>query len=400
MTKSSGTILDGAKRRAEAQDGPPGTSKPFLPFTRPTIDEQTIQGVAEVLRSGWLATGPNVKKLEAALSEYFGGRPVRTQTSATASLEHALLAAGIGAGDEVITPAMSFVATANVIVRVGARPVFVDVDLDTRNIDLDQVEAAITPRTRAIMPVHFAGLPVDMDRLYAIAGHHRLRVIEDAAHAIGSAWRGRRIGSFGDLVCFSFHPNKNLTTIEGGCVVGGSPQELDQLELHRFHGQRKGAADEFDTLIAAGKANLSDVAARVGLGQLASLERFNARRRELAARYFSLWGQEAPVRLPARGHEGHNWHIFAPLLPLGRLRISRLQFMEQMAERAIGVGVHYAAMHLFTVYRALGYREGQFPNAERIGRETVTLPLFPAMELSDVDRVVEAVTDILGRAAK
>ena len=375
--------------------------KPFLPFTRPTIDEETIQGVAEVLRSGWLASGPNVKKLEEALSAYFGGRPVRTQTHATAGLEHALLVAGVHAGDEVITPAMSFVATANVIVRVGARPVFVDVDLDSRNIDFDQVEAAITARTRAIMPVHFAGLPVDMDRLYEIAARHRLRVIEDAAQAIGSTWRGKRIGSFGDLVCFSFHPNKNLTTIEGGCVVGGSPQELRELELHRFHGQRKLAADEVDTLFAAGKANLSDVAARVGLGQLATLERSNARRRELVARYFSLWANDAPVRLPARGDEGHNCHMFAPLLPLDRLRISRLQFIQQMEERGIGVGVHYAsAIHLFTAYRALGYRDGQFPNAERIGRETVTLPLFPAMELSDVDRVVEAATDVLKGAAK
>jgi dTDP-4-amino-4,6-dideoxygalactose transaminase len=400
MTKSSGTFLDGdtRPRRGEAQDGP---RNPFLPFTRPSIDEQTIQGVADVLRSGWLASGPYVKQFEAALSEYFGGRPVRTQTSATASLEHALLVAGIGAGDEVITPAMSFVATANVIVRVGARPLFVDVDLDTRNLDFDQVEAAITARTRAIMPVHFTGLPVDMDRLYAIAARHRLRVIEDAAQAIGSSWRGRRIGSFGDLVCFSFHPNKNLTTIEGGCVVGGSPEEVSQLELHRFHGQRKGAADEVDTLFAGGKANLSDVAARVGLGQLASLERFNARRRELAERYFSLWEHDAPVRLPARGHAGHNWHMFAPLLPLERLRISRLEFIEQMAERGLGVGVHYArAIHLFSAYRALGYREGQFPNAERIGRETVTLPLFPAMELADVERVVEAATDILRRGAK
>jgi dTDP-4-amino-4,6-dideoxygalactose transaminase len=400
MTKSAGTMLAG-ESPPEGHGAGTGPRTPFLPFTRPTIDEATIQGVAEVLRSGWLASGPNVQKFEAALAEYFGGRPVRTQTSATASLEHALLAAGIGAGDEVITPAMSFVATANVIVRVGARPVFVDVDLDTRNIDLEQAEAAITPKTRALMPVHFAGLPVDMDRLYAIAGRHGLRVIEDAAQAIGSAWRGRRIGSFGDLVCFSFHPNKNLTTIEGGCVVGASPEEVSRLELHRFHGQRKGAADEVDTLFAGGKANLSDVAARVGLGQLASLERFNARRRELAARYFSLWGQGAPVRLPARGDAGHNWHMFAPLLPLERLRLSRLQFIEQMAARGIGVGVHYAsAIHLFTAYRALGYREGQFPNAERIGRETVTLPLFPAMELTDVDRVVEAATDILGRAAQ
>src|SRR5438128_11989704 len=240
--------------------------KTLLPFTRPTIDEETIQGVAEVLRSGWLASGPKVAEFEAALSRYLGGRPVRTQTSATASLEMALLACGIGAGDEVITPAMSFVATANVIVRVRARPVFVDVGLDSRNIDLDQVEAAITPRTRAIMPVHFAGLPVDMERLYAIAGRHRLRVIEDAAHAIGSAWRGRRIGSFGDLVVFSFHPNKNITTIEGGAISGGSPEELRAIDLHRWHGLVKSAADQFDTLLAGGKANLSDVAAAVGLG--------------------------------------------------------------------------------------------------------------------------------------
>src|ERR1700753_441399 len=162
----------------------------MLPFTRPMVDEQTIQGVAEVLRSGWLASGPKVAEFEAALSDYLGGRPVRTQTSATASLEMALLACGIGQGDEVITPAMSFVATANVVVRTGARPVFVDVGLDSRNIDLEQGESAITPRTRAILPVHFGGLPVDMDRLYDIAERHQLRVIEDAAHAIGASWRG------------------------------------------------------------------------------------------------------------------------------------------------------------------------------------------------------------------
>ena len=374
--------------------------KPMLPFTRPSIDEETIREVAEVLRSGWLASGPKVKAFEAALSEYCGGRPVRSQTSATASLEHALLACGIGSGDEVIVPAMSFVATANVVVRAGARPVFVDVELDSRNIDLAKAEAAITPRTRAILPVHFAGLPVDQDRLYALAERHRLRVIEDAAQAIGSSYRGRRIGSFGDLVCFSFHPNKNMTTLEGGAVVGGSEEEVRQLELHRFHGQLKRAADDIDTLFAGGKANLSDVAACVGLGQLKRLEEFNARRRVLAARYFELWGQEAPLRLPARGDEGHNWHMLTALLPLERLRLSRLEFIEAMAGRGIGVGVHYPAMHLFSAYRAMGYHEGQFPNAERIGRETVTLPLFPAMELEDVDRVVEAATDILKEARR
>ena len=366
-----------------------------LPFTRPTIDEETIQSVVEVLRSGWLATGPKVAALEAALSSYLGGRPVRTQTSATAGMEMALRACGIGRGDEVITPALSFVATANVIVRVGARPVFVDVGLDSRNIDLGQVEAAITPRTRALMPVHFAGLPVDMDELYELAARHKLRVIEDAAHAIGSAWRGRRIGSFGDLVCFSFHPNKNMTTIEGGAISGGSADELKAIELERWHGQVKSGLDGFDTLIAGGKANLSDVAAAVGLGQLRRLEEFNAKRRQLVARYFELWKDEAPVRLPERGDEGHSWHIFAPLLPLDKVRSTRPQFMEAMKEQGIAAGVHYPAIHLFTTYRAMGYREGQFPNAERIGRQTITLPLFPAMELEDVDRVVASVNKVL-----
>ena len=376
------------------------TVQPFLPFTRPAIDEETIALVVEVLRSGWLATGPKVAQLEAELSRYLGGRPVRSQTSATAGLEMALIACGIGAGDEVITPALSFVATANVIMRVGATPVFVDVGLDSRNLDLGQVEAAITPRTRAIMPVHFAGLPVDMERLYALARRHGLRVIEDAAHAIGSAWRGQRIGSFGDLVCFSFHPNKNITTIEGGAISGGSAEELKAIELERWHGQVRLSADSVDTLRPGGKSNLSDVAAAVGLGQLKHLEEFNARRRLLVGRYYELWGAGAPLRLPERGDEGHSWHVFTPLLPLPQLKISRAEFIEAMKARAIGVGVHYPAIHLFSCYRALGYRDGQVPNAERIGRETVTLPLFPAMELKDVERVVVAVNDILGGARR
>jgi dTDP-4-amino-4,6-dideoxygalactose transaminase len=370
-------------------------SQPLLPFTRPLIDEDTIALVAEVLRSGWLASGPKVAQLEAELSAYLGGRPVRSQTSATAGLEMALLACGIGPGDEVITPALSFVATANVIMRVGARPVFVDVGLDSRNIDLDQAEAAITPRTRALLPVHFAGLPVDMERLYAIAARHRLRVIEDAAHAIGSLWRGRRIGSFGDLVCFSFHPNKNMTTIEGGAISGGSSEELKSIELNRWHGLVKTGVDQFDVLLAGGKSNLSDVAAAVGLGQLRRLEEFNARRRQLVARYYDLWAGQTSLRLPERGDAGHSWHVFTPLLPQGPSALTRAQFIEAMKAHGIAVGVHYPAIHLFSAYRALGYRAGQFPNAERIGRTTVTLPLFPAMELADVERVVAAANAVL-----
>ncbi len=367
----------------------------FLPFTRPTIDEETIQGVAEVLRSGWITSGPQVLALEKALSAYLDGRPVRTLTSATGALEVALQACGIGPGDEVITPALSFTATPNVIMRVGARPVFVDVDLDTRNVNLDQAEKAITAKTRAIMPVHFAGLPVNMDRLYAFARKHKLRVIEDAAHAIGSAWRGKKIGSFGDLVSFSFHPNKNMTTIEGGALSLPGDAEVGAVELQRFHGIRKDPEGNLDVVLAGGKYNLTDVAARVGLGQLRHLDAFNAKRRALASHYFARLQTDPPLLLPAHGDEGHSWHMFAPLLPLDRLRISRQQFIQMMHGLGIGVGIHYPAMHLFSVYRRLGYKEGDFPNAEHIGRATVTLPLFPGMEFSDVERVCQAVADII-----
>jgi dTDP-4-amino-4,6-dideoxygalactose transaminase len=367
---------------------------PFLPFTRPTIDEETIQGVAEVLRSGWVASGPKVQEFEAALSAYLGGRSVRAMTSATEALEIALRVCGVGPGDEVITPAMSFVATANVICRVGARPVFVDVGLETRNIDLAKAAAAITPRTKALMPVHFAGLPVDMDGLYELAGRNRLRVIEDAAHAIGSLWRGRRLGSFGDLVVFSFHPNKNITTIEGGAIAGASGDALIDIERHRFHGLTKDAYGGAEVHFPAGKSNLSDVAARVGLGQLPHLDGWNARRRMLVARYFETLRPDPGMLLPARADEGHSWHVFTPLLPLDRLTMTRAEFIREMHDRGIGVGVHYPAIHLFAHYRSLGYGDGDFPNAERIGRETVTLPLFPAMTADDVDRVCVAVADV------
>ena len=374
-------------------------SQERLPFTRPDIDEATIREVAEVLRSGWLASGPRVKAFEQKLAEYLGGRAVRALTSATEALEIALLAAGIGPGHEVITPAMSFCATANTILRVGARPVFVDVDLDTRNLLLDQAESAVTERTRAIMPVHFAGLPVDLDALYDLAARHELRVIEDAAHAIGSSFQGRQIGSEGDLVCFSFHPNKNLTTGEGGAIVASSEQELHYIEQARFHGLVRESATAMDVLFPGAKANMSDISACIGLGQLARLDGFNSRRRQIAARYFRLWDADCPLRLPARGDEGHSWHMFAPLLPLEDIGMTRGEFIRRMDEFGIGVGVHYPAIHLFSAYRKLGWKPGMFPNAERIGRETITLPLFPAMRDGDVDRVVGAVNHILGVTA-
>ena len=372
--------------------------KDYLPFTRPTIDEDTISGVGEVLRSGWITTGPQVTRFENEIAAYLGGgRAVRSCTSATGALEMALIAAGIGPGDEVIVPAMSFVASANVVVRVGAVPVFVDVGLRSRNIEVAQIEAALTTRTRAIMPVHFAGLPADLDAVNAIASRHGLRVTEDAAHAIGSSWRGRRIGSFGDIVCFSFHPNKNMTTIEGGAIVTADAELLASVEQLRFHGIQRNAEGELDVVRAGGKYNFSDVSARIGIAQLAKLEGFNRRRRELAYRYFELLEEREGLLLPERGDEGHSWHIFAVLIDYQRFGFTRPRLQHALHEQGIGSGVHYQSIPSLTFYRQLGYLPQNWPNALRIGRETLTLPLFPGMRDEDVERVVEALRRVLGR---
>jgi dTDP-4-amino-4,6-dideoxygalactose transaminase len=368
------------------------TALPFLPFTRPSIDEATIAAVGEVLRSGWITTGPRCKQLEAALSERFGGRPVRLASSATAMLEIALRLAGVGPGDEVITTPLSWVATGNVILAVGATPAFVDVDPLTRNIDLARVEAAITTRTRALLPVDLAGLPVDRDRLYAIAQRHDLRVVEDAAQSMGAHWAGREIGSFGDLVSFSFHANKNITSAEGGCLVLNTEDEARRLEKLRLQGVTRYADGEMDVDVLGGKCNLTDVAAAIGLGQLPHLDAFNARRRELARRYFERFDTSLGFTLPLADFETSNWHMFQPLLPAG---MKRGAFIEAMRQHGIGVGVHYPAMHLFNLYRAIGHHEGQFPQAEDIGRRIVTLPLFPAMMDADVDRVCDAVRQVI-----
>lgn len=380
------------------------SSVAFLPFVKPEIDEETIQGVADVLRSGWITTGPQNQAFEAALSEFCGGRPVRTFNSGTATLEIGLRIAGVGPGDEVITTPASWVATSNVIYEVGATPVFADIDPVTRNIDLDKLEAAITPRTKALIPVYLAGLPVDMDRLYAIARQHKLRVIEDAAQAFGSTWNGKRIGAFGDLVSFSFHPNKNLTSIEGGALVLNNEAEAVLAQKYRLQGITRTGFDGMDCDVLGGKYNLTDVAARVGLGQLRHIERFTERRRQLAHAYFAGFEGGAAVKLgvglPVADFANSNWHMFQITLPLEKLSIGRGEFMGQLKERGIGSGVHYPAIHLFTLYRERGFKPGMFPHAERFGASTVTLPLFTQMTDDDVARVCRAVNEICEQYAK
>jgi len=373
----------------------------FLPFSRPTIDEATIASVAEVLRSGWITTGPKVQEFEKQLSAYFGGRPVRTFNSGTCTMEIALRIAGIGAGDEVITTPISWVATANVILEVGAAPVFADIDPVTRNIDLDKVEAAITPKTRAIIPVYLAGKPVDMDRLYAIARKHKLRVVEDAAQAIGSTWQGKPIGSFGgsfgDFVSFSFQANKNITTSEGGCLVLNNEDEAKLAEKYRLQGVTRSGWDGIEVDVLGGKYNMTDVAAAIGLGQFAQLDAITAQRHKLAKHYFATLGKDfekqTGTQLPPEDYENTNWHLFQIVLPE---RITRAEFMAQMKERNIGIGYHYAPIHLFKLYRALGFTEGMFPVAERVGKQIVSLPMFYAMNEEDVERTCAAMREVLG----
>ena len=371
-------------------------SEPFLPFSRPNIDEATIAAVGDVLRSGWITSGPKVQAFEAQLSEYFGGRLVRTYNSGTCTMEIALRVAGIGPGDEVITTPISWVATANVILEVGATPVFADIDPVTRNIDLDKVEAAITPRTKAIIPVYLAGMPVDMDRLYAIARKFNLRIVEDAAQALGSSWQGKRIGSFGDFVSFSFQANKNITTSEGGCLVVNNAEEAKLAEKYRLQGVVRSGFDGIEVDVLGGKFNMTDIAATIGLGQLPHLDAITTKRRALAKHYFTCFGKDFEekygAQLPMADFENTNWHLFQLVLPE---RISRAHFMAQMMKMNIGIGYHYAPIHLFKLYREHGFKEGMFPIAERIGRQIVTLPMFYAMTEGDVERTVSAVKSVL-----
>jgi dTDP-4-amino-4,6-dideoxygalactose transaminase len=375
------------------------TARPYLPFARPVIDEAAIAGVTDVLRSGWITSGPRLKAFEAALGAYVGGRFVRCVSSATAALELALQVCGIGPGDEVITPAMTFFAAPNMIVKVGATPVFVDVEPGTRNLDLAQVETRIGPRTKALMPTHFGGLPCDMDALYALAAKRKLRVIEDAALAIGSSWRGRRIGSFGDICIFSFHPNKNITSIEGGALVLPDEHDAAAIDVLRFHGITYLPDRTRDVAVAGGKFNLPDVNAAVGLAQLARLPEFVARRRALAARYLARFRTDPACELPHPGYPsdeaGHSWNMFAPLLPLRELTLSRREFRDALEERGIGTGMSYEAAHLATLYRRFGYHRGSLPTTERIADTTVTLPLHPTMTDDDVDRVCDACADVI-----
>ncbi|HET9122505.1 MAG TPA: DegT/DnrJ/EryC1/StrS aminotransferase family protein [Acidiferrobacteraceae bacterium] len=378
----------------------------FLPFAKPSIGDAEIAEVTACLRSGWITTGPRVQQFEQALRDYFGGtREVLALANATAGLHLALLALDLKPGDEVITTPLTFAATLNMIVAAGGRPVLVDIIPGTYNLDPDALAHARTRRTRAILPVHFAGRPADLAPIYAFAARHGLRVIEDAAQAIGAEYGGQRLGSFGDVQVFSFHPNKNMTTGEGGCVVTADPKLARAISVMRFHGidreawnryARAGSA-LYDVVAPGFKYNMMDLQAALGLHQLPRLDGFNRRRAELAARYWELLcrcpGLTLP--LPAEAGQRHVWNLYTPLVEPQAV-LGRDEFVEQMKARNIGVGLHYQAIHLHSYYRKqYGFRPGDFPEAEKVSAGTVTLPLFPDMTTADQDRVVAAVQELM-----
>ena len=378
----------------------------FLPFAPPLIGEEEIAEVVDTLRSGWITTGPKTKRFEADFAGFLGAPAALALNSCTAALHTALATLGIGPGDEVITTPLTFAASVNVIEHVGARPVLVDVEPDTLNIAPGAVARALTPRTRAILPVHYAGHPVDLDPLLDLVATHKLAMVEDAAHALPARYRGRRIGAGPHPVAFSFYATKNLTTGEGGMLTG-DPDFLARARMISLHGMsrdgwkryEKGGSWYYEVLFPGFKYNMTDIQAGLGLWQLRKLERFQARRREVVRAYHAAFGDHPALEIPVtRPDVEHAWHLYVLRLRPEALRIDRDRFVEELKARNIGTSVHFIPIHVHPFYRdRYGYRPDAFPVALENFSRMVSLPLNPRLSDQDVADVVEAVRDVVHR---
>lgn len=377
----------------------------FIPFFVPSIGQEEIDEVVETLRSGWLTSGPRVARLEEAFRAYVGSGQAVAVSSCTAGLHLALAALGIGPGDEVVTSTLTFCSTANVVVHLGARPVLADIGLDDYNLDPADLERRLTPRTRAVIPVHYGGQPCRMDEILAIARQHKLAVVEDAAHAVGAEYRGRRIGVLGDAAAFSFYATKNMTTGEGGMVTSDDPALAERVRLLSLHGMSRDAwgryTDQgswyYEVLAPGYKYNLTDIQAALGIHQLKKLEGFLGVRQRYADLYRRhLAGVEGVVLPAARPEVRHAWHLYPIRLEAERLTIDRARFIELLRERGIGASVHFIPVHLHPWYREqYGYKRGDFPQAEAAYQGLVSLPLYPLLGEEGLARVAEAVADIV-----
>lgn len=378
----------------------------FLPFSTPALGDDEINEVADSLRSGWITTGPKVKRFEEAFRDYVGAPFAVPLSSATAGLHLTLLALKIKQGDEIITTPMTFASTVSMIILAGGTPVLADIEPGTLNIDVAKVAEKITPRTRAIIPVHFAGQACDMDPLFALAKQHKLTIIEDAAHAAGTEYKGRKIGSLDSISIFSFHPNKNITTGEGGMVCTPNENLAEEVSLLKFHGMSREAWKRFaasgtpnyDIMLPGYKYNMMDIQAAIGLHQLPKLDSFIQRRTVLATQYNAAFADLPELALPASAPypQRHAWHLYTPLVRTELLIIDRDRFMAELKARNIGSGLHYKAIHHHAWYREhLPIADTELPNASYASERILSLPLFPGMSDSDLHDVVAAVIDVI-----
>ncbi len=377
----------------------------LLPFHKPEITDDDVQSVVETLRSGWLTTGPKVKRFEEDFARYLGCSHAVAVNSGTAALHLALDAIGIQEGDEVIVPTMTFAATAEVVLYFKANPVLVDCQPDTLNLDPDQIESAITPRTKAIIPVHMGGQPCDMNSILELARHHDLKVIEDAAHALPAAYHGKKVGTMGDITCFSFYATKTITTGEGGMATTENPDWANRMRTMSLHGISLDAWDRYTDkgswyyeIIHPGyKYNLTDIAAALGIEQLKRCDRFWEARRRIASHYHEAFADLAEVRIPMSLPDvQHAWHLYIIQLDPERMRTNRQDFIKALKGQNIGTSVHFIPLHLHPFYRdKFHYQPENFPQASAVFERIVSLPIYPAMTEADVRDVIVAVRKLV-----
>ena len=377
----------------------------WVPFHRPEITEDEIQSVVATLRSGWLTTGPKVKRFEEQFAGYLGCRHAVAVNSGTAALHLALDAVGIKEGDEVIVPTMTFAATAEVVFYLKAKPVLVDCRPDTLNIDPEQIENAITSKTRAIIPVHFGGQPCEMDRILEIARQYKVKVIEDAAHALPASYRDKKVGAIGDITCFSFYATKTITTGEGGMATTENSEWAERMRMMSLHGishdawkrYTKEGSWYYEILNPGFKYNLTDIAAAIGIEQLKKCDEFRKAREKIAKIYDRSFADLEEIQTPVRrSSPEHAWHLYVIELNLDHLQITRNQFIDALREEQIGTSVHFIPLHLHPYYRDnFGYHPSDFPNASSAFEWIVSLPIYPRMTEADVESVIGAVRKIV-----
>jgi dTDP-4-amino-4,6-dideoxygalactose transaminase len=383
----------------------------FLPFSRPTIEDDEINEVVDSLKSGWITTGPKVKRFEDNFKQYVGAKFAVPLSSATAGLHLTLLALGIKEGNEIITTPMTFASTVSICILCGARPVLVDIEPGTLNIDVSKIREKITPKTRAIIPVHFAGQSCDLEPLLALAKEFGLTIIEDAAHAAGTEYKGERIGSLDTISIFSFHPNKNLTTGEGGMVCTPDERLAEEVSLLKFHGMSREAWKRFaasgtpnyDIVMPGFKYNMMDIQAAIGIHQLPKLDGFIDRRRDIAEFYNREFAAVDELALPAYApyQQRHAWHLYTPLVRIEQLTLDRDGFMDELKKLNIGSGLHYKAIHHHSWYREhLPQPAGSLPHADYASDRILSLPLFPTMTDEDAQDVVAAVKEVIVKFRK